>query len=169
MLDVIKGKIATIASYTNSEFMSSELQKLAESIEKFQSEDVVNNDLHRTFRMLDRYAIMYKVAVDEYMALPTKELEKRSFKLQDILSLLTLMTSLIAGTLRKYNTNTEDKGTVGKYIRTLTNNLEQYRNDKISWTTMLKATTTMIEARITKVKERMQERTFNVTSSRSGE
>ena len=70
--------------------------------------------------------------------------------------MLTLITSLIASTLRKYNTN-EDKGALGRHIRTLNNNLEQYKNDKISWTTMLKAITTMIEERIVRSKERIQE------------
>lgn len=158
MLDIIKSKLAIIATYGTTEHMALDLRKLAEDIEKYQSEDAVSNDLHRTFRMIERYSTMYKVAVDEYLAIPTKELEKRSFKLQDILCLLTLITSLIVNTLRKYNTVSEDKGTMGKYIRTLNNNLEQYKNDKISWTTMLKAITTMIDARITKTKERMQDR-----------
>lgn len=157
MLDIIKHKIANIAmSCTTVEGMASELRKVTEEIEKVQAEDANATDLHRTFRTLERYSSMYKVAVDEYLAIPTKELERRSFQLQEILSLLTLITSLIASTLRKYNTN-EDKGTLGRHIRTLNNNLEQYKNDKISWTTMLKAITTMIEERIVRSKERIQE------------
>ena len=157
MLDIIKHKIANIAmSCATVEGMASELRKVTEEIEKVQAEDANATDLHRTFRTLERYSSMYKVAVDEYLAIPTKELERRSFQLQEILSLLTLITSLIASTLRKYNTN-EDKGTLGRHIRTLKNNLEQYKNDKISWTTMLKAITTMIEERIVRSKERIQE------------
>lgn len=158
MLDVIKHKIINIATtYSTPELMSAELRKVAEDIEKYQSEDATATDLHRTFRALERYATMYKVAVEEYLAMPTKDLEKRSFQLQEILCLLTLITSLIAGTLRKYSTG-DDKGTIGRHVRTLSNNLEQYKNDKISWTTMLKAVTTMVEERIVRRRERMQER-----------
>ena len=166
MLDIIKQKIANIALYETKEHMSMDLRKIAEDIEKYQAEDGVSSDLHRTFRMIERYSTMYKVAVDEYMAMSTENLEKRSFKLQDILCLLTLLTSLIVGTLRKYNTTADDKGTMGKYIRTLNNNLEQYKNDKISWTTMLKAITTMMDARITKQKEHIQEL---ITATKKGE
>lgn len=161
MLDIIKQRLFNISGYSTASLMADELRKLAGDIEKFQSEDATTSDMHRTFRMMERYSTMYKVAVEEYLALPTTNLEKRSFQLQEILCLLTLLTTLIAGTLRKYNT-AEDKGTLGKYIRTLSNNLEQFKNDKISWTTMLKATTTMIEERIVKTKERIQEITMKV-------
>lgn len=157
MLDIIKHKIANIVmTCGTTEGMSAELRKVVEEIEKVQSEEANATDLHRTFRTLEKYSSMYKIAVDEYLAISTKELERRSFQLQEILSLLTLITSLIASTLRKYNTS-EDKGALGRYIRTLNNNLEQYKADKISWTTMLKAITTMIEERIVKTKEHIQE------------
>ena len=157
MLDIIKNRIANIATgYTSVELISSELLKLATDIEKYQQEDATQSDLHRAFRMLERYSTMYKVAVDEYLAIPTSKLEKRSFQLQEILSLLSLMTSIIVVTLRKYNTS-EDKGTIGRHIRTLTNNLEYYKNEKISWTTILKAITTLIEERIIDKKAVLQE------------
>lgn len=157
MLDIIKNRIANIATtYTNMDLVNKELLKLASDIEKFQSEDSTTSDLHRTFRTLERYSTMYKIAVEEYLAIPVKELHKRSFQLQEILCLLTLITSAIVSVLRKYNSS-DDKGTLGKHLRTLNNNLEYYKAEKISWTTMLKAITTLFELRITEMKEAMQE------------
>ena len=156
MLDVIKNRLFNISTYEHTDVIKSELQKLASDIEKYQQEDVTSSDLHRTFRMLERYSTMYKVAVDEYLAISVSDLEKRSFQLQEVLCLLTLMSSVITNTLRKYNT-AEDKGALGRHIRTLNNNLEYYKNEKISWTTMLKAVTTLIEERITNKKAEIQE------------
>ena len=156
MLDIIKSKLFNISGYESSEVMKQELCKLAADIEKYQQEDATSSDLHRAFRTLERYSNMYKIAVDDYLAISVADLEKRSFKLQDILCLLTLITSIIVTTLRKYNT-AEDKGALGRHIRTLNNNLEFYKNEKISWTTMLKAISTLIEERITDKKAVMQE------------
>lgn len=165
MLDVVKQKISYIAmNYETPELMSAELRKVAEEIEKFQSEDAQTTDLHRTFRALEKYSTMYKIAVDEYLAIPTTQLEQRSFQLQEILCLLTLMTSIISSTLRKYHTS-DEKGTLGRYIRTLTGNLELYKGDKISWMSILKSITTMMEERITKAKEHIQEL---VTTGKAG-
>lgn len=162
MLDIIRNKITNIATtFTVPALMSKELLKVAEDIKKYQEEDQVSSDLHRTFKMLQRYSNMYKIAVDKYMAMPMSDLEGRSFQLQEILCLLSLATSVINNVLRKYNTS-DDKGTLGKHLRTLNNNLEYYKNEKISWTTMLKAITTIISDRIADKKLKMQEATLNM-------
>lgn len=160
MLDIIKSKLTNIATtFVKPEAMSSELLKLVEKINKYQEEDKNVTDLHRVTRIITKYSTMYKVAVEDYMAIPNDRLEDRSFQVQEILCLLSLITSAVTDILRKYNMS-EDKGSIGRHLRTLTNSYEFYKNEKITWTTVLKGITTLITERITDKKMTMQKVTL---------
>ena len=87
---------------------------------------------------------MYRIAVNKYMVMAKTQLEDRSFQIQEILCLISLITSIITDTIRKYNTGDDKNSSIGKHLRRLSEDLEYYKGEKITWTTILKSITTMI-------------------------
>lgn len=162
MLNVIKNRLVNIVgTYTSINSMVNALKTLIEDITKYQSEDETASDLHKIFKIIQRYSVMYKVESEKYLTIPQEKLDDRSYQVQEILCILTLITTSINDILRKYNMS-EDKGQLGKHLRTLTNNYEFYRNEKISWTTIMKGVSTLITARTVSEKAKLQELLLDV-------
>lgn len=143
------------------------LKKLIEDIQAFQNGDETSSDLHKIMKIIQRYSVMYRIESEKYMAIPQDRLEDRSYQVQEILCLLTLITTSINDVLRKYNMS-EDKGQLGKHLRTLNNNYEFYRNEKISWTTIMKGVSTLITARTVAEKAKLQELMLEVKQVTKG-
>ena len=137
--------------------MSTELNKLVNYISKYQEENRNTSDIHRAFKAVQRYSEMYRVAINKYMVMNKEQLQDRAFQIQEILCLIALATSIITDTVRKYNVGDDKNSAIGKHLRRLSEDLEHYKGEKITWTTILKNITTMIGDKTVDKKALMQE------------
>lgn len=158
MLDIIKNKLTNImTTCTKTETMNAELLKLVNYINKCQEENKNTTDIHRAFRATQKYAEMYRIAVNKYMVMSKTQLEDRSFQIQEVLCLISLVTSVITDTIRRYNSGEDKNSSIGKNLRKLSEELEYFKAEKIAWTTMQKAITTLIADKTTDKKVAMQQ------------
>ena len=158
MLDLVRNKITNIITqYETVDTLKPELVKLINYIKKYQDENKNTTDVHRAFAATQRYAEMYRIAVNKYMVMAKTQLEDRSFQIQEILCLISLITSIITDTIRKYNTGDDKNSSIGKHLRRLSEDLEYYKGEKITRTTILKSITTMISDKSTDKKVLMQQ------------
>ena len=116
MLDLVRNKITNIITqYETVDTLKPELVKLINYIKKYQDENKNTTDVHRAFAATQRYAEMYRIAVNKYMVMAKTQLEDRSFQIQEILCLISLITSIITDTIRKYNTGDDKNSSIGKH------------------------------------------------------
>lgn len=158
MLDLVRNKVTNIITQCETaESLKAELVKLVNYIKKYQDENKNTTDVHRAFTSTQRYSEMYRIAVNKYMVMAKTQLEDRAFQIQEILCLISLITSVITDTVRKYNTGDDKNSSIGKHLRRLSEDLEYFKGEKITWTTVLKSITTMISDKSTDKKVLMQQ------------
>lgn len=147
MLTKIKYQLSGIVVNSNdTELIKNELKNVISDIDAFQEANKPLSDMHSTFRTLEEYSSLYEVETAKFSAIPNEKYLDRAWKIQEILSVLSLILSLINDVLRKYNNpSSADGSQAAKYLRMLNTNQEHFKSERMSWIVALKAQTAVIE------------------------
>lgn len=144
MLNVVKEKLTNLLLNSDTiEYTKGELKKVIDSIDAFEKANNTMTDMHSAFRALEEYTVQYGMEVNNYYQMDERALSDRITQIQKIVCLVTMASALISAVLRRYNT-AKDTGTIAKYLRTLNDQKETFKNDKITWISVLKSLTTLV-------------------------
>lgn len=147
MLAVVREKLTNLLLNSDTlEYTKGEIKKVIEDISKFEKTNETMTDMHAAFRALEDYNIQYATETINYYALDEVNISKRVIQVQKILCIVIMSSAVISTVLRRYNTGKEANGTgtIAKYLRMLNEQKESLKNDKITWTGILKSLTTMV-------------------------
>lgn len=154
MLDKVKYTIESLlTSCSDINNMKSTLKGLYDTIVAYNTENKQRADMHSTFRVIEQYDTLFRVETNKFMAIPQANHYDRMYQVQEILSICSLLLSYIVAQLKKYNTEaTDTRGTTAKALRQLVEARDFYKGEKMSWGGILKAETTIVNAKIDQIR-----------------
>ena len=154
MLDGIKIKLNNVLLDCTSITTAKKLIKnIVARIEKYQEENNLLSSLHSTMRTVEEHNTYYLATLREFEAEPPENMNKRTWLIQEMVTLLNVIISCLSTTLRRHGSvETDDKSQVAKNMRKLKQSLDDYKETRMSWLSMLKSQTTLNNMHIEEIK-----------------
>ena len=148
MLNIIKAKLeAVLTSYSDLNCAKDEITNIVKVIREHLDNNKVEAAMHSTHRILDEYTTLYNDAVTKFHSIPQNNHYDRIYQMGQIVTISALLLSYLTRGLRKYNTDAPQSSSAGKSLRQLAEAREHYRNERVSWTTLISAEKAIIQAK----------------------